>query len=163
MADPRTDSPFDEEETRVLACVLDEIIPSSGDGRLPGAGELGVAAYVESALRQMPMLEPMILQGLKALQDVSRRVKSDSFAALSKSDRLEVLRELESSDAAFLPTLTFLSFAGYYHEGRVVEALGLAPRPPHPGGYEMPPNDFSLLDPVRRRKKMYRDVEPEDR
>jgi hypothetical protein len=30
-------------------------------------------------------------------------------------------------------------------------------RPPHPKGYEMAPHDLSLLDPVRRREKLYRD------
>jgi len=158
MTDDKVSYSFRQEQARALAAVLDEIIPPGGRPELPGAGELGVVAYVESALRQMPMLEPVIVQGLGALQDASRRLKSVGFAALSKPDRLEVLRELESVDAAFLPTVTFLAFAGYYHDGRVVEALGLEPRPPHPAGYEMPPNDFSLLDPVRRRKKLYRDV-----
>ena len=105
----------------------------------------------------MPVLKPAIMQGLGVLEDVSRRLKAESFAALSKRDRLEVLEELASVDAAFMPTLTFLAFVGYYRDGRIVEALGLDPRPPHPGGYEMPPNDLSLLEPVRRRPKMYRE------
>jgi hypothetical protein len=38
----------------------------------------------------------------------------------------------------------------------VVEALGLEPRPPFPKGYEVPPNDPALLDPVRRRAPFFR-------
>lgn len=158
MTDDATNPGFSKEQASTLAAVLDEIVPPAGERRLPGAGELGVVAYVESALRQMPMLEPVIRQGLDALREVSRRLKSEEFVALPRPDRLVVLRELESADAAFLPMVTFLTFAGYYHHGRIVEALGLEPRPPHPAGYEMPPNDLSLLEPVRRRSKLYRDV-----
>ncbi len=32
-----------------------------------------------------------------------------------------------------------------------------ATRPPHPKGYEMEPTDFSLLDGVRRRERLYRE------
>ena len=39
----------------------------------------------------------------------------------------------------------------------VLAGLGLEPRPPHPEGYEMAASDFSILDPVRKRSKLYRD------
>lgn len=158
MSDEEKSSCFTAEQALSLASLLDEIVPASNDGQLPAAGELGVIAYVEAALQQMPLLKPPILQGLDTLADVCRRAKSKSFAVLSKPDRLNVLEELSSVDAAFLPTLTFLAFVGYYRDVRIVEALGLEPRAPHPGGHEMPPNDFSLLDPVRKRAKLYRDV-----
>ncbi|HUI24603.1 MAG TPA: hypothetical protein VL403_00860, partial [Candidatus Kryptonia bacterium] len=47
--------------------------------------------------------------------------------------------------------------AGYCQHARVVEALGLEARPPHPQGYQMEPNDLTLLDDVRRCPKRYRD------
>ena len=37
---------FSPDQQRGLAAVLDEIIPPSGDGTLPGAGALGLAAWV---------------------------------------------------------------------------------------------------------------------
>ena len=48
------------------------------------------------------------------------------------------------------------TFAGYYQHPRILDALGIAPRAPHPQGYEMAANDLSLLEPVRRRGNMYR-------
>ena len=41
---------------------------------------------------------------------------------------------------------------------RVIAALDLEPRPPHPQGFTMPENDLSLLDPVRARGRLWRDV-----
>ena len=46
MSQAANDSGFSEAQERALACVLDEIIPPSEDGRFPGAGELGLVSYV---------------------------------------------------------------------------------------------------------------------
>jgi hypothetical protein len=60
-----------------------------------------------------------------------------------------VLTELAASAHALPPILALHAFTGYYQHPRVVESLGLEPRAPHPQGYQMAPNDLSLLEPVR--------------
>jgi len=147
---------FSRDEERALASVLDEIIPPSGDGRLPGAGELGLAGYIEQTLQQTPEFRPAIAQGLSTLDDLARSRGSERFAALSGQDKLDVLNQLATAQPAFLPGLIFHAYAGYYQNGRVVAALGLEPRPPHPEGYDLEPGDLTLLDRVRRRPEMYR-------
>ena len=44
MSQAESDSGFSRAQERALACVLDEIIPPSEDGRFPGAGELGLVS-----------------------------------------------------------------------------------------------------------------------
>lgn len=58
---------FSAEAQRVLASVLDEIIPPRPDADLPGAGQLGVGQYVVAALQKTPELESMIAEGVSAL------------------------------------------------------------------------------------------------
>jgi hypothetical protein len=152
----KTDRGFSADEARVLAGVLDDIIPRSPDGRLPGAGEIGLADFIAEALGKMPELRDMIVQGLSALDDLARRRTSQGFAALAQPDRRAVLNELASSEHAFPPVLILHTYAGYYRHPRVVAGLGLEPRPPHPKGYEMAPDDLTLLDAVRRRRPLYR-------
>jgi hypothetical protein len=48
--------------------------------------------------------------------------------------------------------------ACYYQDDQVVVALGMEARPPFPKGNVVEPGDLSLLDPVRARKQIYRDV-----
>jgi hypothetical protein len=158
MSDDRTDSGFTVDQKRVLARALDEIIPPSDDGRLPGAGELGLAGYVDDALRTTPELRSMVGQSLAALDDLARRRNAGGFAELSASERSEVMNELATSEHAFPPVLLLHACAGYYQNPRVLEVLGLESRPPHPAGYEMEPNDLTLLDAVRRRPRMYREA-----
>jgi hypothetical protein len=143
---------FSEAEACTLTSVLDEIIPPSSDGTLPGAGQLGLASYIDAALRKAPELRSMIAQGLAELESLAHRRNAPGFAALSKEDKLQLLNE-----QAFIFPLSFHTYAGYYQHARVREALGLEAGPPHPKGYQMEPNDLTLLDAVRRRPKLYRE------
>jgi Gluconate 2-dehydrogenase subunit 3 len=144
------------DERRALASVLDELIPPSEDGQLPGAGEIGLASHIERALRLRPELRAALVPGLAALDAIARGRGAPGFSDLSRRERLEVLRAAEVETPTFLPTLTFLTYVGYYENPRVLEALGLEARPPFPEGHEVEPTDFSILDPVRERAPMYR-------
>jgi len=157
MSDDPGDGRFPEQHVRTLDRVLDEIIPPSEDGRLPGAGEIGLVQHIEAALRPMPELRVMIEQSLAALDDLARQRHDRPFAALAKAERAALVKELESTHHALPPILTMYVYTGYYMHPRVLETLGLEARPPHPKGFDMPPNDLSLLDPVRARGKRYRD------
>jgi hypothetical protein len=142
-----------EDERHVLTCVLDEIIPPRADARLPGAGALGLASHIEQTLEKIPELRPLIVHGLADLAAAARARHGQPFGALAQPQKVALLNE-----QGFLFPLLFHVYTGYYQHPRVVAALGLEPRPPHPKGYEMQPNDLTLLDAVRRRHKMYREV-----
>ena len=151
------EAPLDEDQQRTLASVLDRIVPPSSDGRLPGAGGLGLATDVERAVDATPALRPVIALGLTTLGELARRRHPQGFSVLAEGERTALLDELAATDAAFLPTLAFLTYTAYYQHADVLRALGLEPRPPHPKGYEMEENDPALLEPVRRRARLYRD------
>ena len=152
MNDETTNCGFSEDEQRLLASVLDEVIPPSTDGRLPGAGQLGLARAIDEALRKAPDLRSMIAQGLADLDTAARGRHATGFAALSGEDKVPLLNE-----QGFVLPLAFQTYIAYYQHPRVVEALGLEAHAPHPRGYHMEPNDLTLLDAVRRRPKLYRE------
>ena len=141
---------------QLLALVLDELIPPSVDGRMPGAGTLGVGAIVQYAAATTPGLDLLLAQGFAALEDLARRHDAEGFAALARSTRIEVLRELEQSVPMLLPTLLTLACVGYYSSEPVLTALNGTARPPHPEGYDLEPDDLSLLDGVRARGTLFR-------
>lgn len=148
--EPNTSLSADQERT--LASVLNEIVPPSANGRLPGAGEIGLASYIKGALPKVPELWSMVVQGLTDVDETAKARHSRRFADLSGPEKVALLNE-----QAFVLALSVHAYAGYYQHARVVEALGLEARPPHPKGYQMEPNDLTLLDPVRRRPKLYRE------
>ena len=147
---------FNEDDARALASVLDQIVPSSGDGRLPGAGEAGLVDYIAKAIEQSPDLAPAIEEGLAALAELSRE-HGAAFPELTDEQKTAVMAELGTKAPAFLGGLTYQTYVGYYQHPRVLEGLGVPGRPPHPEGYELETGDLSLLDPVRARPKLYRE------
>jgi hypothetical protein len=150
---------FSADEERMLTTLLDTIIPPTPDGRLPGAGTLDLLTHIARSVERTPMLRPVLEYGLGSLADLARKRHPDGWPALSPAERTTVVEEFTAADQFFLPAFLFLAYSGYYTAPRVVEALGLEPRPPHPQGYPMEDTDLSaLLEPVRKRGKRYRDA-----
>lgn len=140
-----------------LGSVLDALIPPSDDGRFPGAGELGLADYVDGLAQRTPGLRPLLWQGLSGLDAGARSRGAGGFAELPGEAKVALLSELGTTLPHFIPTLLFLAYTGYYRDARVVAALGLEPRPPFPKGYAVAETDFALLERVRARGKLYRE------
>jgi hypothetical protein len=151
-----TNPGFGEAHRTALAAVLDAIVPPSADGRLPGAGELGLAGAIEEKLGAMAVFTA---RGLDALDGIARKRGAAGFAALAPADRAEVLNAHAADDPGFLPGLVFQVYSAYYQHPRVLAGLGLPARPPHPQGYALEQPDLdALLAPVRGRAKLYRQV-----
>ena len=140
-----------DDQRRTLASVLDEVIPPRADGRLPGAGALGLAATVEGVLRATPDLGSMIAEGLTSLDDAARARMGRAFVDVGAADKVALLNE-----QPFMLPLTLQVYVAYYQDPRVVTVLGLEARAPHPHGHAVAPSDLSLLDPVRGRPPLHR-------
>ncbi len=63
-----------------------------------------------------------------------------------------------ASDAPEVTTLGRVILQCYYRDDRVMLSLGLEPRPPFPKGHTLEQGDWSLLDAVRGRPKIWRDA-----
>jgi hypothetical protein len=132
--------------------LLDELIPAR-DESLPGAGSLGLGEAIESKLGDA---KPLIAAGLAALDSKASDLGATSFAELPAEARAALIPEVAAAHPGFLETLVFHLYTAYYQNPRVIAAIGLKPEPPYPGGYELEQGDLGLLEPVRRRKNLYR-------
>jgi hypothetical protein len=146
-----------DEDAQLLARLLDEIVPPSRDGQLPGAGTLGLGAHIARTVERTPMLGPVVEHTLAALTELARKRRPGGLAALSAEERAQLFREFAAGNQFALPALLFLAYSGYYQDARVVEALGLESRAPHPKGWAMEADDWTLLEPVRRRGRIVRE------
>ena len=147
---------FSDAQRTALSAVLDALVPPSADGRLPGAGALGLASEIEEKLGAMCAFTA---RGLEALDAVARERGAASFAALAPAARADALNAHATADPGFLPGLVFQLYSAYYQHPRVQQGLGLEPRPPHPKGYPLEQPDLdALLAPVRAQVKRYREA-----
>ena len=81
------------------------------------------------------------------------------FADLIASDQRVVVEKLSQALNPFLRTLVRIIAQCYYRDDRVMKALGMELRPPFPEGFTVEEGDWTLLEPVRRRGKLYREVD----
>ncbi len=130
----------------LLDKILDTLIPPSRDGRMPGAGTLGLADTVRAQTSG-----DVVEAGLAAAE-------ARGFCSLDLDERVAVLREIESQQPAFVPTLYLPICAAYYQHPSVREGLGLEPDPPYPKGYELEPGNLDGLERVKARGPIYRDA-----
>jgi hypothetical protein len=142
-------------QSAALKVVLNLIIAPSKDGRLPGAAEYDIFAYI---LEFTPSAIPTLLTELAQLEASAQSQFSAPFAALALSDVQGIVDDRRGADAQFMAELAQQTITCYYQQDQVVETIGLQARPPFPQGYEIAIGDLSLLDPVRARGQIYRDV-----
>ena len=138
-----------------LRVVLDMIIPASGDGRFPSAAEVDVLEHIRESQSH---LLPALREDLGHLDRLAAEHSGTAFAHLTESDRIRVMDEIRSAEPGFLKDLALRTATRYYQDDRVLRALGMEARAPFPKGYEVVSGDLSLLDPVRKRGKLYRDA-----
>lgn len=138
-----------------LDIVLNMIVPPSADGRMPGAAEVGVPAYL---FAEAPDALPVLRQELDELERRSRERFARGFAELEQNERKPLLDELRAQQPSFMSRLAMEALACYYQHDRVIEGLGMEVRPPYPKGYQVVQGDLSLLEPVRARGRIYRDA-----
>jgi hypothetical protein len=142
-------------QLETLDAVLNLIVPPSADGRMPGAAEVGVPAYLYAEAADA------LSELRQELDELERRAYARftrGFAALQPGERNALVGELRAQTPAFMNRLAMETIACYYQHDLVLAGLGMEARSPYPKGYEVVQGDLSLLDPVRARGKIYRDA-----
>lgn len=148
-----SDRGFGEPQQAVLATLAELMIPAA-DG-MPSAADPAIFAEVLTALGERA---DVVRAGLEALLTMTAAEGSTAFTELDTAAQLESVAALRSEQPVFVATFEACVAACYYRDDRVLRALDLPARAPFPEGHAVPPTDWSLLDPVRRRDPFYRKV-----
>jgi len=138
------------EQQQTLGAVLDALIPSRDE--VAGAGTLGLGEGITRQIDKMAGALDALASGLAALDSSTG---NGSFVELAEPDRAAALAAFAEADPGFLPGIIFHTYIAYYQDPRVIVALGLAARPPHPEGYEIAPSDFEALTAKMRTREPF--------
>ena len=132
-----------EDQTR-LRKIVAMIIPASTEFQTPGADDPAIFAEIVATAETKASATLDALQAVDALGDLEPAAMG---AALNRK---------APEAAAHLQAITAEC---YYRDPRVLKAIGVEQRPPFPKGYQVEQGDFSLLDPVRARGPVWREVD----
>ena len=147
---------FTQAQRDLLTSVLNRIIPQ--EGPFPGAGDLGLAGFVEETVGQKPHLRRLFTDGLAQIEIVATRQGETGFDELSEHAKDGTLREVEASNAAFFEQLVRQTYNGYYTDTEVFQKLGYTL--PTAESLGQPPEllDESLLEQQRKRPPIWTQV-----
>jgi hypothetical protein len=140
------------EQVRDLRALAGAIIPASNAYDVPGADDDKIFSDV---LRSLERDHDDICRALAHLVTLS----GGAFAELRPERRAGVAAAFREAGGAPLAALVRVVLLCYYRDDRVMRSLGQEPRPPFPKGHVVEQGDWSLLDPVRARPRMYRRVD----
>lgn len=145
------DPALSADERRSLRALAGLMIPASADYDVPGADDETIFTDIVDSLGRDA--DP-VRRALRCVNALSGR----AFADLNANEQQVVARQFRDENPPLAAVLAEVTVRCYYRDDRVMRSLGMEPRPPFPKGFEVEPGDWALLDPVRARSKIYRDV-----
>jgi hypothetical protein len=141
-------SPSQHCTLRALAAV---IVPASEEYTVPGADDPIIFADIVDSMG------PDLRAVCDALDELAA-LSVETFASLDESRQTVVAGAFKTEHGEAAATLSRIILQCYYRDDRVLHSLGLEPRAPFPKGHALEQGDWTLLDPVRSRPKMWRDA-----
>lgn len=143
-----TDYPFTDDELGVLKSLAAMVIPENAAYSVPGADDDLIFADIRVSAQGN---EVAVRKGLQLAMTVQQALGSELSATnLDGYDRLEGRAELGPVVGLILQC--------YYRDDRVMESLGMEARPPFPQGFQVDQGDWSMLEAVQQRGKIWRDA-----
>jgi len=138
-------------ERRDLRRLAGFMVPASAEYGVPGADDETIFADI---VRSLGRDENDIRNALAMLRDMT----DGDFADLDDAKAEAAAMLLLSHEGPVLIALGRAVLQCYYRDDRVMRAVGREPRPPFPRGHVLEQGDWSLLDAVRGRPRMWRDA-----
>ena len=139
-------------DLRDLRRIAGIMIPVSTQYRIPGADDDAIFADI---VRSLGRDRDHVRKALAMLREMA----GGDFAGLDAAKAEATAMALLGREGAVIAALGRAVLQCYYRDDRVIAALGLEPRPPFPKGHALEQGDWSLLDAVRGRPRMWRDVD----
>ena len=146
---------FTATEHATLDALMDLMIPASRDGRMPSARSLDLFADTAGlSLKDAALLQ----SGLREIEAWAQGDHGATFAQLQTTAAMAVVDHMRARHPDFIHAFNLNTTARYLKDASVMPLIGLEPRPPWPKGHAVKEGDWSLIEVVRKRPKIYREV-----
>jgi hypothetical protein len=150
LENPRAElSPAELRDLRRLAGFM---VPAGVEYGVPGADDEAIFADI---VRSLGRDRDDVRDALAMLREIA----GGEFAALDKERAERTAMALLGHGGSVATALGRAVLQCYYRDDRVMRALGVDPRAPYPQGRVLEEGDWSLLDAVRGRPRMWRDLD----
>lgn len=144
-----TNEPTILRDAAFMQTFLDLLIPPSDDGKLPGAGSLGLSSDLAEALEA----NDAVVSGLQAVQEAALEQEPAGLSGLPPAAQSELVESQLGAHPALMAGITHQLYLAYYQHPTVLQGLGQPPRPPFPEGYTVEETDPRLIEVLEERRR----------
>ena len=137
----------------MIDLLLDTILPADPDLNMPSAASLGLSEVVVGMATPAPLEEYTAL-----LDQLADEIFGGNFASLDAEDRLQIVEKSKRKNNRLANTIILHCLKAYYTNETILKTLPAGAVPPFPEGNIMGEDDWSLLEPVYERGRIYRSV-----
>ncbi len=145
---------FTDDQRDLLSNVLNRLIPPEGE--LPGAGDLGLAAFLEGVVEGEARKNRMFNEGLAQIEIAAVIREPSGFQALNDEGKDAALKEVEASHPEFFDELVRQTYNGYYTNPNIFQLIGYPERLAQGTSGSLDLLDESLLEQQRKREPFWR-------
>ena len=163
-----SDNPLTASQEHTLLALAAAVLPPSTEYGVPGADDADIAADTLATAKRH---HAAVASALALLEAVAQAKHGTGFAELDATQRAALAAgagkpgflddldgDCDPAGATALRALLSLVVQCYYRDDRVMRSLDMEPRAPFPQGFEVEQGDWSLLEPVKQRGRIYRDA-----
>lgn len=141
-----------DSQVACLACIAGHMIPASSEFGVPAANDPVILQDILSIIDHRD--HGAVVSLLASVDDAA----GGSLCAVGTADQAALLARLRADRPGFFAVIESIVARAYYRDARVLASIGMENRPPFPKGYTIEQGDWSLLEPVGRRGKIYREA-----
>ena len=128
------------------------MVPASAEYGVPGADEEAIFADIVGSLGRD---KNAVRKALAMLREIA----GGDFTKLDEMNAEAVAMTLLGHEGPEMTALGRAVLQCYYRDDRVFRTLGIEPQAPYPKGRTLEQGDWSLLDAVRGRPRLWRDID----
>ena len=150
---------WSKDERKLIKIILQELIPTSEDFKIPSAGLDSVINYLENKVKEDLNFRKLFNAGILKINDFLTST-GNNINSIDSNETIFILKKIENEVPLFFKEFLKYVYMGYYSEPSIRPFFGVSLHPPHPNGYEVPEEepDFieNLVEPVKKRGICYR-------
>lgn len=137
----------------MLLAMIDTILPGDASLGMPPASETGVASYFAQHGRAA-----LVADFTQLLEGVALAKCGQAFLSLDAAARLQAINACKLANVRLFSAFLTQVLRAYYTAPEVLRLIGAGSVPPFPSGNELAQDDWSMLDVVFERGRVYREV-----
>ena len=135
-----------------ISCLAALVVPASKEYEIPGADDPQILAQI--VLKCMS-IAAAVKQHLVVLDELCRDQWDMGFVDLDVDAQMQAV-VLDGREQSVYQQFAAIVVGAYYADPRVLTSLDLPGRAPFPQGHDVEQGDWSLLDVVKKRGRIYR-------